>query len=42
MLFGMTRNEIALVAFIFALVYVAQFLSGWGERIGVILFGPRK
>jgi len=33
--FGMTRGEIALVAFIFALVYGAIVLPRLAERIGV-------
>ncbi len=40
--FDMTRNEIGLVAFIFVLVYVAQYLPRWGELLGERLFGPRK
>ena len=34
-MFGMTRGEIALVAFIFALVYGAIVLPRLAERIGV-------
>ena len=33
-MFGMTRGEIALVAFIFALVYSAIVLPRLAERVG--------
>ncbi len=39
MLLGMTRGEIILVVFIFALVYGAGFLPRLGEWVGMLLFG---
>ena len=33
-MFGMTRGEIGLVAFIFLLVYAALVLPRWAERLG--------
>lgn len=33
-MFGMTRGEIALVAFIFALSYGALLVPRWAERLG--------
>ncbi len=37
MIFGMTRGEIELVVFIFALIYGGLLLPKLGERIGVYL-----
>jgi hypothetical protein len=37
MLFGMTRGEIGLVAFVFALVYAGVLVPRLGERLGTIL-----
>lgn len=41
MVFGMTRGEIALVVFIFALIWGAQLLPRLGERVGAWLAGAR-
>jgi Sec-independent protein translocase protein TatA len=45
MMFGMTRGEIGLVLFIFALVYGATFLPRLGDALGDFLAkrlgGPR-
>jgi hypothetical protein len=38
---GMTRGEIGLTAFVFALVYGAALLPRLGERLGV-LFATRR
>lgn len=40
MLFGMTRGELILVAFIFFLVYGAGFLPRVGEWVGRAVFAP--
>ena len=37
MLFGMTRGEIGLVVFIFALVFGAGFVPRAGDRLGAWL-----
>jgi len=42
MLFGMTRGEIGLVLFIFALVYGAGFLRRAGDRVGDRLGGGER
>jgi hypothetical protein len=34
-IFGMTRGEVGLTAFVFALVYSAALLPRLGERLGV-------
>lgn len=41
MIFGMTRGEIGLTAFIFALVYAAALLPRLGERLGVFFVNRR-
>jgi len=38
MVLGMTRGEIALVVFIFFLVYVSAYLPGVGRWLGRALF----
>ncbi len=40
-IFGMTRGEIGLTAFVFALVYGAALLPRLGERVGVFLITRR-
>lgn len=42
MLFGMTRGEIGLAAFIFALIYLAGLLPRLGEQIGARLGRRQK
>jgi hypothetical protein len=41
MMFGMTRGELGLVVFIFALVWSAQILPRVGDLVGRLLFGRR-
>ena len=38
-MFGMTRGELGLVAFIFLLVWSAQILPRVGDAVGRLLFG---
>lgn len=42
MVFGMTRGEIALVLFIFALVLGAGILPRFGERVGAWMAKKRN
>jgi Sec-independent protein translocase protein TatA len=41
-MFALTRGEIAIVAFIFALVWGARFLPQLGERLGARLYSRRS
>jgi hypothetical protein len=42
MLFGMTRGELILVVFVFALVYFSLLIPKLGARIGRALAGKPK
>jgi hypothetical protein len=40
-IFGMTRGELGLTAFVFVLVYAAALLPRFGERLGVFFVSRR-